>query len=365
MSDQSVRIARPSLSSARLELSVSDKQTGTLDGMKLSLRRAEDDVDEQIEMNFRRQSFGLDAPRQEVYLKQMKLEASDRQPDFNEGLIKQYLKALGNNKSAAELTQTLLRQLISGSPISPRSNSQKEVAEFAIALHRLDAALQGSDDDFIGWLSPLDQKTPDLATLAKKLQESAGDEKQMHALLADFKGLPDDEKETAKRFSTACFDIDKLREELRNMQQLPQLDEKLKRQLSEHLKDEIKEIHRQHGTHLSALRNLLEKAGDLASLDLAESYDQLVHGNISGFAATMEILVSRHTENELLNTIIPVIEKTLSHELSLGDDQRSVDKEKLHAILSEIQHMNILKALIERLGIFVSSLGRMYGISAA
>lgn len=365
MSDQSIRITRASLPGARLETSSGKNQTGTLDGMKLALRTVEDDVDEQIQMNFHRQNFGLDAPRQQILLKQMKLEASDRPPEFNDRMIRQYLKALGNNKNAAELTQNLLRQLINGAPISPKGNSQKEVAEFAIALHRLDAALRGSDDDFIGWLSPLSQKTPDLETLAKQLQDAAGDEKQMHALLADFRGLPEDEKETAKKFGTACFDSKSLREELRNMQQLPQIDENLKRQISESLKDEINEIHRQHGTHLSALRNLLEKAGDLASLDLAESYDQLVHGNVSGFAATMEILVARHSENELINTIIPVIEKTLSHELSLGDDQRSVDKEKLHAILSEIQHMNILKAMIERIGIFVSSLGRMYGISAA
>ncbi len=364
MSDQNVRITQPSLSSISFGSHTSSKKSGNLDGVTLSLRGIEDDVDDQFEINHRRQSFGLDLPRPEFSLRQMKLETRDKLPEFNSGAIRQYLKSLSNTKSSAELTQSLMRQLVNGTPILLIGKSQKEITEYAVALHRLDAALHGSDVEFIEWLSPLRPEAPNLAELAKKLQETKGDGKQMLSLLSEFKGLPDDDQKIAKQFGTACFDINQLKSELSKAQQLPWPSEDLKKQIAEKVKDEIKEVHRQHGSHLLALRNLLEKAGDLTSLDLADSYDQLVHGNGNGITSTMEILVTRHSPKDLLDTVIPIIEKTLSHELSLGDDQRSVEKEKLHAILSEIQQMNILKALVERLGNFVASLGRIYGISA-
>ncbi len=363
MSDHSLRVNQPSLSNFSVRALSHGQQAGALDGIKLSVHVIEDDVDELIETDYRRQNFGLDAARPQLQLSQMKLEANDKPQEFSPGLIKQYLKSIGNNKSSSELTQNLLKQLTIGNPIALNGKSQQEIAEFAIALHRLYAALNGSDDEFVAWLSPLKPETPDLAELAKKLQDAGGDAKQMQDLLSDFRGLPEDEGDISNQFGPASFDVNLLRSELWKAQRLPKLGHELKRELAEKVKDELQEIHRQFGTHLLALRNLLEKAGDLANVDLAESYDQLIHGNSSGITSTMEILATRHSEKELLGTVIPVIEKTLSHELSLDEEQRSVEKEKLYAILSEIQQMNILKALIERLGNFASSLGRLYGIS--
>ncbi len=337
---------------------------GTLDGLTLRVRQADDDVDEQIQPSHRRQSLGLDAPKTDLLLKQMKMDISDKSSLLTRSDTQQFLRALGQTKSSADLAQDLLHRFLKGAPLPQPGKSSLEIAEFNAALQRLDAALTGTDNEFVEWMSPLTPETPDLSTLAKKLQDAGSDQAKMQSLLGDFKGIPHEDKEkVARKFETLRFDLDALKNALRDAQNLPSLDEQTKRQIREKVQDEIRELQREHGTHLLAFRNLLTKAGNSGSKELAETYDELVHGAASGLAATMESLVTKHPETELLQTVIPILEKTLSHELSLGDEMRSTDKEKLHAILSEIQNMHVLKTIVERLQNFVSSLGRLYGFA--
>ncbi len=336
---------------------------GILDGAVLTVHRTEDDIDEEAEINFRRQAFGLDAPKSELLIKQMMLEVGDKTRELSRSETQKYLRVLGQTKTSAELAQNILQRLMKGAPLPEPGKSPIEIAEFNTALLRINAALDGSDDEFVEWMSPLNSDTPDLEILAKKLQDAGSNAAHLKSLLADFRGLSEDQEDIAKQFATARFDKNSLKRELRKAQNLPILDGRTKAQIKEKIQDEIKELQRQHGSHLHALRNLFEKAGDLASKELAETYDELVHAKTSGFVATIEILLTKHSETKLLDSVIPLFEKTLSHELHLTEEERSVDKEKLHAILSEIQHMHILKTLIERIEGFVTTLGRLYGVA--
>lgn len=362
MHEQNIRLNFPKSTGFNSDFSRAQRQAGSIDGMAVSARTIEDDVDEQIEISYLRQNLGLDAARTNLLLKQMKLEVRDKAQDFGAKVIHQYLRTMGGSKGSAELSQEILRRMMKGLSLPQTGNSQKEITAKAIALYRLSEALHDNDDGFVAWLSPLKPETSDLTDLARKLQDAGEDAHEIRSQLSDFRGLPEEDEELTKSFGSARFDLSQLKNVLRNMQQLPHLDQETRQNIAEQVKDEINELHRQHGTHLLALRNLLENAGDLASEELAQSYDELVHGESSSFTGAMEILVLRHESKTLIGTVIPIIEKTLSHELSLNEDQRSVDKEKLHAILSEFQHIHILKTLIERLEGFLASMGRLYGL---
>ncbi len=361
--DPHIRVNPASLPQTQRLAETHQTRQGPLDGMTLKVRRPEDDVDEQIETSYRRQSLGLDAPRTELQIRQMKINVSDKSHELNRSDAQQYLRALGQTKSSANLAQDLLQRLLKGTPLPPPGKSSLEIAEFNAALQRLDSALRGTDSDFIEWMSPLKAETPDLSTLTKKLQDAGNDAGRMQSLLEDFRGIPNEKEEVAKQFETLRFDLNALKGALRDAQSLPSLDERTKRQVREKVQDEIRELEREHGTHLLAFRNLLNKAGDSGSPELAETYDELVHGTATGLTATMEALLRKHPETALVQTVIPILEKTLSHELNLSEEMRSTDKEKLYAILSEIQTMHVLKTIVERLQAFVSSLGRLYGLA--
>ncbi len=337
-------------------------QTGSLDGAEVKIRSVEEDIDEKLEVEFLRRQFGLDAPN--LNLSQSKIDFQRREKaDILTNLeLHQYLKTLGSSKASANLAQDILRNLLQDKPLPQPGKSLLEIANFHAALQRIYAALQNSDDDFFKWMSPLKFETPDLSALANKLQAAGDDTVRIHSLLEDFRGLSDDKEEIAKQFGTARFNFTQLKKKLSDSQNLPTLDEKTKELIKEKVEDEINELQISHGSHLHALKNLLEKSGGFAEKEIVETYDELLHSDQMGFAETAEALLERHSEDVLLESIIPLFEKALSHELQLSEDCRSVDKEKLYVTLSEIQNMHMLKTIIEKIDAFLSSLGRLHGI---
>lgn len=361
-SDQQGRIDRLYARNIRAVGGPTLESRGSYEGNLLAIHPPEKDIDDLIEIDFQRKALGLDVPVDKSPLLQPTLDTKGTNDDFVRSEARNYLRILGKPRASSDLAQDILHRLSKGVPLPEPGQSATEIAEYMTALLRIVAALQGTDDDFVEWMSPLDFETPNIDSLARKLQEAGNDAAKMKSILVAFRGMPENANAIAQKFGTIRFDSKLLKRELRDAQCLPKLDNPSKKTIKEAVEDEIKELLLRHGSHLHALRNLLDKAGENTILEVADTYDELIHAEDKGFSATVERLLARHNVSTLLNTVIPLFEKTLSHELNLKDALRSVDKEKLRSILSEIQNLHILKSLAERMDLFLSMLERVHGI---
>lgn len=360
-SDQTSQISS-ARSSATYAVKNSEVRRGSLDGAAVRYQRIEEDIDDKLEIEHQRRIIGLEAPDLKLLPIELNYQISKIQKGAANSEIQQYIRTFGDSKASADLAKNILQKLLRDEPLPRPGKSLKDLVNFQSALQRINAALEGTDEEFVAWMSPLKYETSNLTTLAQKLQSAGDDATQIQSLLEDFSGLPEDKEEIAKEFATSRFDLSKLKRKLRDIQNLPVLDDRAKTLIKEKIQDEINELQAIYGSHLQALKNLLDKADGSANREVAESYDTLLHSSTTGFTATAEALLEKHSDKVLLETVIPLFEKTLSHELQLNEEMRSVDKERLFAILSDIQNMHILKTIIEKINTFLSSLGRMYGI---
>ncbi len=335
---------------------------GSLDGATVRYQPIEEDIDDKLEIEYQRKIIGLEAPDLNLMRIALNYQTAKTQKGTAKSEVEQFIRTLGNSKASADLAKKILQKFLRDEPLPRPGKSLMDLANFQSALQRINAALEGTDEEFVAWMSPLKYEVHDLMSFAQKLQNAGDDKTQIHSLLEDFSELPDDKEEVAKEFATTRFDLSKLKRKLRDVQNLPVLDDHAKTSIKEKIQDEISELQAIHGSHLQGLKNLLDKAGGMANRELAESYDTLLHSPTTGFTSTAEALLAKHSDNVLIETVIPLFEKTLSHELQLSDELRSVDKERLFATLSDIQNMRILKTIIEKTNIFLSSFGRMYGI---
>ena len=337
---------------------------GRLNGIAVQVLSAEVDVDDQILAERFKRDTGIDGSQDHKQIAERKLGLGGRVAGMDANASSRFARAFGNNKASARLAQSYLQAFL-GKEARPRKEANAtELVNHFVALQKLSDALRGSDEDFVARMSPLKEGAGTLSELADRLKEAGDDAKAMQELLSDVEGLPEEQEQLGSMMKTLRFQPDQLKRKLRDAQKLPDPDARTREELLEAVDDELQELQRQHGSHFRAIDHALRNAGEQATAELAESYTELVHDERSSFARTLEKLVTRHPPGELRRQIIPLMEKTLANELGLGADQRSIDKVKLEALLTELAHIHISATLLEKMGNLVTSMKRLYGVPA-
>lgn len=338
--------------------------SGRMNGIAVQVLGSQADVDDQILADRFKRDTGIDGSLDRKQLADRKLGLGTNVTGMDAGATSRFARAYGNNKASARLAQSYLQAFLGKETRPKREANATELVNHFVALQKLADALRGSDDDFVAHLTPLKEGTGKLSELASRLREAGDDAKAMQELLSDVDGMPEEQEQLGSLMKTLRFQPDQLKRKLRDAQHLPDPDARTREELLESVEDELQELQRQHGSHFRAIDHALRNAGEQATADLAESYAELVHDERASFARTLEKLVSRHPPGELRKQIIPLMEKTLANELGLGADQRSIDKVKLEALLTELAHIHISATLLERMSNLVTSMKRLYGVPA-
>jgi hypothetical protein len=302
------------------------------------------------------------ASREHKPLNQFKLSTQSTLADLGLAQARKFEKAFSSSKKIAESSQELLRRMMEGHPLPKSGTSPSEVADRFAALTRLREALSGNDDAFVALMTPLPEAAPDLGAFARLLQEAGEDDQAMQELFSDIPGF-ENEDEPATLMRTVRFDQEALKKQLRHAQSLPTLDRSTRQELAEKVQDEIAELLRRDESHVRAMSAVLEKADAEATQAAVLSYYELVHSGWKSFPNMIEILASRHPPKELSQKIMPLMEQTLAHELGRGEEQRSIDKPKLEALMNWLQCFRIAKGLFPSLERLTTSMGRLYGVS--
>ncbi len=335
-------------------------QTGRLQGMAVQVLSAEIDVDDQILVERFKRDTGLDGALDRKQLADRKLGTSGRSPGLDAGASARFARAFGNNKASTKLAQAYLQSFLGKEARPRRDSNPTELASHVVALQKLAEALRGSDDDFVAKLTPLPEGMGTLSELTERLREAGDDAKAMQELLSDVEGMPEEQEQLGSLMKTLRFKPDQLKRKLRDDQKLPDPDARTRQELLEAVDDELQETLRQHGSHLRALDHALRNAGDEGTAEFAETYDTLVHDDRPGFVHTLEKLVSRHSLSDLQTKILPLMKKTLANELGLDPRERSTDKVRLEALLSDLANLHISATLLEKLSQLLTSMKRLY-----
>ncbi len=339
-------------------------RTGRINGIAIQVLSAAVDVDDKILIERFKRETGIDGSLDRKTLAERKLGLGSRTGGMDANAASRLAQAFGNNKSTTRLAQSYLQGLLGKEARPKHEANPTELANHFVALQKLADALRGGDDDFVAKLTPLPEGIGTLSELAERLREAGDDGKAMQGMLADVDGMPEEQEQLGGMMKTLRFQPDQLKRKLRDAQKLPDPDARTREELLEAVDDELQELLRQHGGHLRAIDHALRNAGDQATANLAESYAELVHDERSSFARTLEKLVTRHPPGELRQQVIPLMKKTLANELGLGADQRSIDKVKLEALLSELAHIHISATLLDKMGSLVTSMKRLFGVPA-
>lgn len=332
---------------------------GRLDGSNLRIS-AVDDIDETIQAEQMARAAGLVNSREPKTLAQFKMSTQGSQADLGLAQARKFEKTFSSTKKIAESSQDLLRSLMEGRPLPKSGHSPSEIADRFASLARLREALASDDDAFVALMTPLPDAASNLEAFARLLREAGEDEQAMQELCSDIRGFDNEDEFAAAK--TARFDQETLKNQLRHAQSLPTLDTSTREELAEKVQDEIAELLRRHESHVRAMSAVLEKADTETTQAAVLSYDELVHSGWKSFPNMLEILASRHPPRDLSQKIMPLMEQTLAHELGRGEEQRSVDKPKLEALMNWLQCFRIAKGLFPSLERLTTSMGRLYGI---
>lgn len=360
---QTTRIQQGSGTLQSASIAAEANRTGRLNGQSVSVI-AEVDVDDQIQLERFKRETGLDGSLDHKQLADRRLGLGQRTGTMDGAALNRFTRAFGNSKTSARLAQSYLQNLLGKEARPRRDANPSELVNHFVALQKLATALRGNDEQFVAQLTPLKEGADSLSALAEKLREAGDDAKAMQEQLADIEGMPEEQEQLGSMMKTLRFQPDQLKRKLRDAQKLPDPDARTRQELLEQVEDDLQEIQRQHGSHFRAIDHALRNAGDQASAEIAGSYDALVHDVRPGFARTLEQLLSQHAPAELRSKVMPLLEKTLANELGLGQDQRSIDKVKLEALLNELAHLHISTTLLEKTGSLVASMKRIYGVPA-
>ncbi len=340
-------------------------RTGRIHGIAVQVRSAAVDVDDQILIDRFKRENGIDGSIDRKTLAERKLGLDSRSNGLDTRAASRFMQAFGSSKASTRLAQSYLQGLLGKEARPKHGANPSELANHFVALQKLADALRGNDADFVARLTPLSGDIGKLSELADRLREAGEDNKAMQALLSDVDGMPKEQEQLGGMMKTLRFQPEQLKRKLRDAQKLPDPDARTREELLEAVNDELQELLRQHGSHLRAIDHALRNAGDEATAGLAVSYAELVHDDRSSFARTLEKLVTRHPPRELSQQVIPLMKKTLTNELGLGADQRSIDKVKLEALLTELAHIHISATLLEKVGNLVTSMKRLFGVPAS
>lgn len=359
-----LRIQRGQQSTQGLDPAKQKAMTGSLNGSQFRLR-TEEDVDSKILAQRFRQSSGIDSPQGHKQLAERTLSLSQQNVAVDSESVSRFINSFRNNKKTSSLAQQYLQSFLNKTNRPSQEGNRSEMLSHVVALQKLVVALRGNEDNFIEQLTPLKSGSEKLSQLAGRLKEAGDDAKAIQDLLEDVDGMPQDQEQLASLMKTLRFQPDQLKKKLRDAQKLPELDQRTKAEVLEAVEDQLHELQRKHGSHLRAIDHALKNAGEHANAAIAESYSDLVHESQQKFVSTLELLLQKHSPDELSKQVIPLMKATLSHELGLADDQRSIDKVKLEFLLTELSHIHISNTLLEKLHSFVQSMQRMYGVAIA
>ncbi len=328
-------------------------------GLSVILRQ-ERDVDSEIRRTQYRQNNGLDSPADRKTLQERAVNLDMRSLNVSADVLGKLSKVFGGDASTTKLAQKYLNYFRGEQERPKQDGSMNNMLQHYVALHKLSAALQKNDADFVARMTPQSDGNFGLDELAKKLVDAGDDPARMQQALSDVDGLPEDSDELHGLMKTLRFKPDDLKRKLRDAQNLPELSTDEKKALQELVEDVLLQLEIDEGSRIKAARNGIEKgfeSGDPESF--IESYTNALE-HTGSFLQTLTTLAKRHKPDELRH-VIPLMKQTLADELQLGQDERTTDKIKLECLLSELSYMHISTTLIEKINRLVKGMQRIYG----
>lgn len=346
---------------ARLE---NNQARGTWRGIPVSVSTARD-VDDEIRKQEYRQENGIDARSEHRPIRERSIDVDAHLlPPMSRESLARLAKTFGGQKDTTRLAREYLDYL-NGNRTKPKAGKslQNLVAHY-VAMHKLAAALNASDEDFVAKLTPGRGEASTLAELAQELIDAGDDPEKLRSTLQDVEGLPQESDELHALMNTLRFNPQQLKRKLRDAQKLPTISEENKRQMQEQLDDLIQQFEIDEGSRIRAARNGIDNGFQSSDPEgFISSYSEVLEAGGS-FLQTLRLLSKRHPPTEL-HHVIPLMKQSLADELQLGQDERSTDKAKLECLLSELSHMHISTTLLEKLSRLVAGVRRIYGNAAA
>lgn len=333
--------------------------TGRWNGIQVQIRQ-ERDIDAEIRKTQYRQRAGLDAPSDHKTLRERTASLDVRSLALTPDSLSKLAKVFGGDAKTTRLAQSYLNYLRGQQEKPKLDGSLNNLLQHYIALHKLSDALKGSDADFVARLTPHAEGNGSLSDLAERLADAGDDQAKLEEALGEI-GLPAEESEKlATLMKTLRFQPDQLKQKLRDVQQLPELDDEEKEALKEQVEDVLLQLEIDDGNRIKAARNGIEKGFETSDAEgFVESYSSALESTGS-FLQTFTGLVKRHTPNELKH-VIPLMKQTLADELQLDQHERSADKIKLESLMNELSYMHISTTLIEKITKLIEGMQRIYG----
>lgn len=331
---------------------------GSWNGISVQIRQVKD-VDAEIRKAQYRQETGLDAPSDHKTLHERVASLDVRSLALTPESLSKLAKVFGGEAKATRLAQAYLNYLRGQQERPKQDGSLNNLLQHYIALHKLSEALKGSDADLVARLTPNESGNGSLSELADRLVEAGDDPEKLLEALGEV-DLPEEESEKlATLMKTLRFQPDELKRKLRDVQQLPELDDEEKDALREQVEDVLLQLEIDDGSRIKAARNGIEKGFETSDPEgFVESYSSALESTGS-FLKTFIALVKRHTPNELRH-VIPLMKQTLADELQLDQHERSADKIKLESLMNELSYMHISTTLIEKINKLVEGMQRIY-----
>lgn len=344
---------QPNIKSGNISNKVNEHAVGTLNGEQIKVAKI--DIDEKFEDLHRKLNSGIINNNKTI--EERTIKADQALIPLSTSKINQFEKNIGNGVESAKLAKKYLQDLTKKTALPEPAAKLITMMKQYMGLQQLANALKSNDDNFVALLTASKEQSGSISELAKRLQEAGDDQAKLASLLEDVEGLPKDEKDLHELMQTLRHEPEKLKEKLRQSQNLPDLTSDEKKSLFEKLENHLREFELKDGGRIAASLNSLDSASlsDNATTFL-ESFTDLVQGS-EDFSRAIQTLLQKYSPEELVK-VLPLIKQALADDLAA--DPRSTDKVKLTALISEMSFMNISATLIEMTKNLVKEINRIF-----
>lgn len=333
-----------------------EEHIGLHSGEKISFSSITNDIDEKFQYLKMQIDSGIIVEKKSI--DQRSINIDQRLNPLSPQRINQFEKNVGNGVESAKLAKKYLNDLENKRALPEPAAKLVTMMKQYMGLQRLANALKNdNDNDFVALLTAAKNQPSTLDELAKILQEAGDDKNKIASFLEDIEGLPKDEQELYDMMKTLRYEPGKLKEKLRQAQNLPDLTKEEKNSLFNKIENHLREFELKDGGRIAASLNSLNAASLSDNpTTFIESFTDLVQGS-EDFSRALQSLLQNYSPDELVK-VLPLIKQALADDLAA--DPRSTDKIKLTALISEMSFMHISATLLELTKNLIKEINRIF-----
>ena len=322
----------------------------------------EDDIDDKIIIERYRSAIGIGGNIESFALHQRNVSAEKNKQLFQLDQIKTYGSASGSPQKIISRSKDILQRLLTNQKLPVPDSSVSSIMQQYMSLQLLARAIEGSEERFVSLLTPQKEIAEDLGSLAKKLQQAGDDSEEIASLLSEISGLPNDRNQLQNLMATLRFQPEKLKNKLKEWQNLPDFENLSKKELSEKISDALREIEARNGGTIRAAINSFGPGLETGDIErFQQGYNDVVN-ETTGFSDLLAKLLNHYNFGEL-KSVLPRLKQALAEDLR--SDQRSTDKVKLESILNDLSFMHISATLIDLVSTLTSGMSRIFNIESS